>query len=239
MPAWRICTASPDRPYHRCGDGRGSFDLLGDGLPSSTRFGAHGGSTLPAAGGTIRVYEVASTEPIRHALKVTIDLIRWGKDNPDGRNAWVFPARTADCCHDYGHLRPAGNTGAPVPMGGLLAIPPSVNIDSLGLETAFAKRLAWTLQNYGAYVVDNSTTDDGQWTEWDWHWEHGATALLRQQFGHSTAVGPSVSGGTGTAWYRDNLKLMDALQLVTNNTPTSKGGGGTPRQPALPPPAIP
>jgi hypothetical protein len=88
-------------------------------------------------------------------------------------------------------------------------------------------------------VVDNSATDDGQWAQWDWHWEHGATALLRQQFGHSTAVGPSVSAGTGNAWYRDNLKLMDALQLVTNNTPSSVGGGGTPRQPALPPPAIP
>jgi hypothetical protein len=41
-------------------------------------------------------------------------------------------------------------------MGALLAIPASTSISALGLETAPAKQLAWTLQNYGAYIVDDT-----------------------------------------------------------------------------------
>ena len=42
-------------------------------------------------------------------------------------------------------------------MGSLLAIPISVDINALGLETTPGRMLAWTLQNYGAYVADNTT----------------------------------------------------------------------------------
>jgi hypothetical protein len=38
-----------------------------------------------------------------------------------------------------------------------------------------------------------------------------------------------------TPWRRDMQKLVQALYVVNNNTPTTIGGGGTPRQPLAPP----
>ena len=49
-----------------------------------------------------------------------------------------------------------GNTNTAMRMGALLAIPPSVDLASLGLQTEPGRQIAWTLQNYGAYVVDDT-----------------------------------------------------------------------------------
>ncbi|MFD2270369.1 hypothetical protein ACFS07_02445 [Undibacterium arcticum] len=38
-----------------------------------------------------------------------------------------------------------------------------------------------------------------------------------------------------TPWVRDMQRLVQALYVVNNNSPTSIGGGGTPRQPLAPP----
>jgi hypothetical protein len=38
-----------------------------------------------------------------------------------------------------------------------------------------------------------------------------------------------------TPWSRDMQRLVEALHVVNNNSPTSIGGGGTPRQPLAPP----
>jgi hypothetical protein len=37
-----------------------------------------------------------------------------------------------------------------------------------------------------------------------------------------------------TAWVRDIQRLAKALYVVSNNSATSIGGGGTPRQPLAP-----
>jgi hypothetical protein len=71
------------------------------------------------------------------------------------------------------------------------------------------------------------------------------------QFGIPTEVGPDGSFATqfkadygftfndnlldNSPWRRDIQRLMTALWVVNNNTPTSIGGGGTPRQPLAPP----
>jgi hypothetical protein len=38
-----------------------------------------------------------------------------------------------------------------------------------------------------------------------------------------------------TAWRRDMQKIVTALSVVNNNTATTIGGGGTPRQPLAAP----
>jgi hypothetical protein len=101
-------------------------------------------------------------------------------------------------------------------MGSLLAIPPSVNCSSL-VANAFARRICWTLQNYGAYVVDahphfwQPMTING---EDDWY------DVAEARYGDPEG---------------DLLTLFETLQVVNNNSSSTVGGGGTPRVPALPP----
>ena len=85
---------------------------------------------------------------IRHALKVNLD----GAADLYPSPGYRWPAIRHDSCAPscYGGTVPA------LEMGSLLAIPTSVNINALGLQTAPARMLAWTLQNYGAYVADNT-----------------------------------------------------------------------------------
>src|SRR5690606_31638440 len=96
---------------------------------------AYGGSQL---GGLIREGE-ATRGPIEHAIAVAIPARNLG-----GRAVW--PATSDDQTSDY-----AGS----IPMGSRFAIPPNVDLDSLGLSPAYL-RLARALQKYGLIVVDKS-----------------------------------------------------------------------------------
>lgn len=93
--------------------------------------------------------------PIRHALKIDL----WGNwlhYNPSsstpGRR---WPAILAD---SYASNQYKGSKPALV-MGSLLAIPPSVTAESLGLSTKAGKKIFQAMQDYGAYVVDDSGWD--------------------------------------------------------------------------------
>ena len=134
-----------------------------------------------------------------------------------------WPAVTADS-YDADASSPYRYAG-PVPqlrVGALLAIPPSVNIHALGLKTAPAKKLAWGLQTYEAYVVDDTTSDSDALD---------AHAGLRAQF--QRAYGVSMDATSGP-WYDDMMALFAALSVVDNNGPTSVSGGGTPLQQLAP-----
>ncbi len=96
------------------------------------------------------------------------------------------------------------------PMGTLAAIPPSVNLSGLGLTTG-GLMLATAMQNYGVYVTDSA----------------GADLIVVED----AAVG--MSQVTQMGW--DLSKVWQYLRPVTNNTPTTIGGGGTPRQPLASP----
>ena len=111
-------------------------------------------------------------------------------------------------------------------MGALLAIPPSVDINSMGLETEPARKLAWTLQNYGAYIVD-STGSPGYYLGV----ENGPDGSFLTQFQSDWGFPFDQRLNLNTAWVRDFQKLIVQLHVVDNNGPTSIGGGGTPRQP--------
>ncbi len=145
-------TVVQGQPFARCSaGGPGTLKAL---VPPANLYGAgilgaHGGSGLSSLGGTILLNQLVPGGAIRHALKVNLDA---GADLfPSPGFRW--PAIRHDSCAPgcYGGTVPA------LEMGSLLAIPASVNINALGLQTAPARMLAWTLQNYGAYVADNTS----------------------------------------------------------------------------------
>ncbi|MEB2320556.1 MAG: hypothetical protein OZ935_18080, partial [Pseudomonadota bacterium] len=95
----------------------------------------YGGSQL---GGLIRKGEITQG-PIEHAIAVALPARYLG-----GRAVW--PATSDDQSSDYAGV---------IPMGTRFAIPPDINLDSLGLSPAHL-RLAKALQKYGLIVVDKS-----------------------------------------------------------------------------------
>lgn len=114
--------------------------------PSVTSYGwgptrAYGGSAL---GGLIRQGEVTQTG-INHALAMSIPKELLGY--PAAGQLPLYPASKDDG-------RSMGYTGS-ILMGTRFAIPRSVNLSSLGLSPA-GLRLATALQEYGAYIVDQS-----------------------------------------------------------------------------------
>jgi hypothetical protein len=98
-----------------------------------------------------------------------------------------------------------------VHQGALVAIPPSVNISNLGLTTPDGLVIARALQNYGAYLVDCG----------------GGNVFYAE---------PAADGMKELDNMRSDLpKIWPHLRPVTNNSPTSIGGGGAPLQPLAPP----
>ncbi|KAB8321165.1 hypothetical protein SD81_006680 [Tolypothrix campylonemoides VB511288] len=191
----------------------GQQDIYGDGID-----GGHGGSGMSSIGGSIRKGELLNDEPIRHALKIVI----WGKwlhynssSSTPGRR---WPARLADfnAPNQYHGSNPA------LVMGSLLAIPPESTAESLGLTSKAGKKIFQAMQDYGAYVVDDSG--------WDYNYlclERSAELEYEQVTGHQ------VHGDA--ALQADFAKIIGAVKVVDNNGPNSIGGGGTPRQSLAPP----
>jgi hypothetical protein len=203
-----------------------SVDLYGTGIT-----GAHGGSGLSAIGGSIRLGELrpGTTTGPRHALKVNVyakeALFRCTTRSACSR----WPATTSDSYAVGWYGSATGNGNTAMKMGALLAIPGSTSITSLGLETAPAKQLAWTLQNYGAYIVDDTYAPG-----FDISAEDGPDGSKRTEFKRDWGFDMNQKVQGNTPWMRDIQRLMRALSVVDNNSPTSIGGGGTPRQPLAP-----
>ena len=115
-------------------------------------------------------------------------------------------------------------------MGSLLAIPTSVNINALGLQTAPARMLAWTLQNYGAYVADNTAR-----SVFSIETEDSPSGSVVNQFQQTWGYAFQAPAGSGTPWSHDINLILANLSVVANNGPASIGGGGSPLQPLAPP----
>jgi hypothetical protein len=151
---------------------------------------AYGGSAI---GGLIRTWELQAGS-IRHAVALSIQPNQL-------KSGWVWPATVQD-----GNNRYSGGT----PMGTLAAIPPSVDITKLGLS-ATGLAVARAMQDYGAYVVDQS----------------GCVCLFAE---------PSAESTPQLAQLRNDVaKLRSHLRVIANNTPSSVGGGGVRRAPLAPP----
>lgn len=201
-------------------------DLYGPGIT-----GAHGGSGMSAVGGSIRVGELrpGTTTGPRHVLKLAVYAREVLYKCTTRSNCFRWPAVTSDS-YAVGHYGSNNASSNPaMKMGALLAIPPATNLNALGLETVPARQLAWTLQNYGAYIVDD-TYAPGFFL----NAEVGPDGSVPAQFKADYGLDMESKVVLNTAWTRDIQRLAKALHVVTNNGPTSVGGGGTPRQPLAP-----
>lgn len=209
------------------------------------RLGAHGASSLSTLGGTIRMGELRPGTEMRHALKVNLySAANLGLCTGNFAACFTWPAATADTYAaqsgtGYGSL--TGNTNTAMKMGALLAIPATINLSNIGLQSVPGKMLAWTLQNYGAYIVDTRTGPG-----FDLSIEDGAAGNKADEFqsdygypfdgrlGYATLKNSLGQPTPQATWAADLRLLIGYLSVVTNNSASSVGGGGTPRQPLAP-----
>ena len=171
------------------------IDAKGDGTGTSNGRRA---SMLPSFAGLIRNGEISSGH-IPHALAAiaTQSILH---------DSAVWPAAAFDRSSHY---------GGTLPMGGLLAIPATIDLNTLGLSPQ-GLTMAHAAQDYGVYVVDSGG--------------NGFTFLA--ELGDPEIRWPGTA--TTPPWWRDIQIILANLQVVTNNTATSPGGGGTPRAPLAP-----
>ncbi|MDJ1180306.1 hypothetical protein PJF56_15690 [Roseofilum sp. BLCC_M91] len=184
--------------------------------------GGQGGSGLSSIGGTIRLGELLpSAPPIPHVLKLLVYAHQYLYREPPGYR-WPAVRSDAYAYKDDSPLRYGGSNPKLV-MGALLAIPPEMREDDLGLQTLPGKKLFHALQDYGGYIVD-----DTAWDNYAIALESGAETEFELTYGYSF-------GKNSGPFYEDINQLFRALSIVDNNTPETLGGGGTPRQPLAPP----
>lgn len=196
---------------------RNTYTLYDDGIG-----GSHGGSGLSALGGSIRKGELTGNEPIRHAIKINIYAHKYCYYGND-RKGFVWPADRADgYANKKEDNRYYNGSDRNVVMGSLLALPPDVTVESLGIKTEVGKKLFFALQNYGAYV-----SDDSAWDSYQFCIEDGVSEEVAAKYGYTLK-------DNGGAYYNDCMKMLKAVCVITNNSPSSVGGGGTPRQPLAP-----
>ncbi len=176
----------------------GTVDLYGDGRP-----GAHGGSGLSSFGGSIRKGELNSAQALQHALKVNLYAKRFLSCSNGG---FRWPAYRAD---GYMNCTTYGGSVSVTRMGSLLALKPDVNCGTV--SSAHARKICHALQDYGAYVVDD--------TAWDVH---------------AIDVEAGAEFSDGGTFDSDLQNLFTQLNVVDNNSASNIGGGGTPRAPLAP-----
>jgi hypothetical protein len=218
-------TVIQGQPFARCTPGSPATALSltpSDNLYTGGILGAHGGSGLSSLGGTIRLNELVPGGAIRHALKVNVD----GATDLFPSPGFRWPAIRHDSCAPGCY----GGTVSALEMGSLLAIPASVNINALGLQTAPARMLAWTLQNYGAYIADNTAR-----SVFSVETEYSPVGAVVTQFQQTWGYPFQAAAGNGTPWSHDINVILANLAVVANNGPLSIGGGGSPLQSLAPP----
>jgi len=195
---------------------RCSLDIYGSGIGC---FAAHGGSGLSGVGGSLRVWEVNGTGAIAHALKLTMPSHTLSNCN----NGYRWPAIASDSGFDEtSSSQYYAGSNCNLRMGSLLAVPPSVNCNTL-VSSTLGRRLCKTFQDYGAYVVDVHPS-----------WNTGCQCP-RTDWRPLTINGEI---GTGEVLYTIDdqiITIFQELQVVSNNASGTVGGGGTPRAPLAPP----
>lgn len=198
--------------------------IRGDGMAG----GGQGASGMSSMGGNIRLGELTGERPLRHAIKLNPwahKYLHYSEAVPGYR----WPANGADNYADdpVDGYDPVGSFGRPLApwlaMGSLLAIPPSVRLESLGLRTVPGRILFEALQLYGAYF-----TEDAAWDTWDLIVERGVPQEV------AAASGADLEDVDGDFGHDLNV-LVTLLYVVDDNGPTSIGGGGPPGAQLAPP----
>ncbi|WP_336789364.1 fibronectin type III domain-containing protein [Paenibacillus sp. MMO-177] len=211
-------------PLTRCTVGGNVFgyrwaedlDIQGEGIG-----GTHWGSGLSAIGGSIRYGELTGSAPIKHALKLNV----WGNylyyNTTDATKGYRWPADRSDA----GAPNTYHGTSPKIEMGALMAILPTASESSLGLQTEAGKKLFHALQDYGAYIAD-----DTGWDAYAFSLSREAMFEFEEVYGYSFNQGSSATG-EAKKYFDDFNKLITSLYVVDNNSALNVGGGGTRRAP--------
>ena len=200
------------------------LSLRGEGI-----IGSHWGSQLSALGGSLRHGHLTGQIPITQALKFNCQGKRYlHYDGSSPTPGFRWPALSADNYAGNAGEGGYGGANSEITMGALLAIHPKHSAASLGLITAPAKLLFASLQNHGAYIVDDAGDDS-----YHFSLSHEAFGEFSETFGYSFDA-DSTSTGPAAAWYADMMKLISHLSVVSNNRSDRIGGGGAPRAPLAP-----
>lgn len=195
----------------------GDFSLTGDGIG-----GGQAGSGMSSLGGTIRTGELESTSPIPHALKLELDWAVLYKNSGNRANqsqTYRWPANRSDGnAGGEGDGPGYGGSNPALKMGALVALPKTVNINSLGLS-AKGLKIAQAMQDYGAYIVDSTGVY--------WQWGNGGyTASISVEYnaspGYLRANNDYINNDQ---LFYDMEKIYSRLAVVDNNSPSSIGGG--------------
>ncbi len=230
-------TVVQTQPFQTCGGGYATtgirysnpndilrsddVDILSEGIE-----GMHGGSGLSSLGGAIRVGELApGSGPIRHALKISLPGEHYLYFDHEKNKGYRWPAIK----HDSNAENSYNGDNPEALQGCLRAIPADVDLESLGLETETGKKIAWTLQNYGAYQVEGVP-----WARMMIAVEEGPAGDVAKEFKEDWGYDMVTQDKEGNPWFRDMIKIMKELHIVSNNGPESIGGGGEPLQPLAP-----
>ena len=210
-------TIKNSQPFARCtanSPAASHYNYPDNNITTDGIDGAHGGSGMSIIGGSIRLGELLPGSVIKHALKMNIDKNYLFYDATTQGYRW--PARKAD------GYAPTGYTGSNIVlrMGSLLALDKNLDINSIGLTTEPAKIIARTLQNYGAYIVD-----DPFWDVIAFGVEHSPDGRVITEFQNQYGYG--MESAIGTAWSNDIAAIVTRLKVVDNNSQTNLGGGPT------------
>lgn len=184
---------------------RGYVDLYGHG-----RVGSHGGSKLSGVGGIIQDWEWDAMDGIWYPQHVLAMNVHGEWDLSQFANGFRWPALKADTGYnELGHQNYYGRTNVGydyMRMGSLVCLP--ANYDTSWITDPKAHSLAKTLKGFGAIIVDVTTGE-------------------RRAF--------SVSARKEAAWnaqvnmHTQLHTIFESLNCVTNNSPSTPGGGGLPR----------
>jgi hypothetical protein len=183
-------------------------DLSGSGVAPD--YVATTPSGLSVYAGSLVASEFAG--PIHRAIGAIADAGIISRQ-PDG-TAHVWPALRASKNASF-------NTGGNLHVGSLLAIPPEVDVATIGVGDAGPLfELARAMQDYGVYIKDT---------------HYGTAGNIDPQRPAPLLFCGDLSGVSLPAGFQQQLALLTRhLKVVENNGPNSIGGGGAPRRPGAP-----
>lgn len=195
--AWRAGHHPPSDPQGPTARLAKQWDLRSEGHtgPGGARVGSSG-SGVAGLFGLNRGHELNTPGyKIQHVMQVALSRDKKPACGMMMKNQVVWPASGKDgsCTNDE-------NCGGAIPYGGLLAIPPSVKISSLGLSEP-GHRVAEQLQQYGAYAIDTSSCPTSRADQ------HVSREVLQKL-------------------KADMQRIYPHLRLVLNNEKDQKASGG-------------
>lgn len=184
-------------------------------------YGAHGGSGLGGAAFAIRIGELTAGR-IEHVIGINLDAHVYYNRNCS--HSW--PAKQVDGYCGSGNNY--GGTNTYLRPGARLALRPDFDISQL--RTPPGRIIAQAAIDYGFIVGDDTT-----WNNWAlWAEQNDRGSVVKEFAGlWPQYAGFSMDGNhQSDAFYLDMVDIMTAIQIITNDSEQSMGGGGIPRKPA-------